>query len=664
MNKDEKINKSNIIIGLIIIVSILTFSIGYPIYQHINGNLINDYNPDEEGFWSCVSDDVLIYGIYDDYKFESGFNRTSYALLKNTILSIDDQGVDIDDYPDLMMDSHFLIGNEELSITLSQFFDFNLIMPLLQLLLGGTLGETSEDFVFPTLSSLHFVNSELITDLNKLSNMFFLSEELSTFSFEYDDLGTYENSYWDKMLRDGNNIDVVQLFEERNESKGLEFIVTNNSYPLLSDASALLSADDLEINQSGYVSFYYYPSDDNSAYIIWLYDYIGQSLPYQNNGIFIMINGTDVITYEGKREWFDNDIIEAWVDNFEYGNFTTIDSMNSDEWNFLSLQFDSNYTQPINLTINENEYQINFSIYDESSPYVVEQIMTGCGTGDLATNDSVMYMDDLTLFFGNETAVPDIPIFKLLSEMGLYSLFYFPKVFNFDAFYDFLRLLFRIVDKYIARLGIDTSFSLEDEFMNLLINQDDYFELRIESEWVSDLITTIADLFGFGDIVSNLYAVEGNITWYLSAKWDKYISCLNETILHINYHDIQCEREIGLNLIVTRSPEEFQDGYYYYNDTWFSSDYVQISRPFARMVSLLNNDSYPSRIPEEWDVFSIDKITDAFLNEFEYGSLIGRIYQENAWLIWGGIIGLIAISVGSSIGIEYLVEYIKKRRQR
>jgi hypothetical protein len=159
---------------------------------------------------------------------------------------------------------------------------------------------------------------------------------------------------------------------------------------------------------------------------------------------------------------------------------------------------------------------------------------------------------------------------------------------------------------------------------------------------------------------------EGKMDWYYEMSWDKKIMMLNASRFVYNFADIGATRELGFKLICTRSDKVFEDGYYYYNSTYFESNITNpnpILRPYVRHVSFLNNDSYPQYIPKEWDIFDPATIVGSFLKEFDTSPLINKYARENVPIIALAISGIVAASSALTYAISGLFDFIKSKRK-
>jgi hypothetical protein len=649
--------------SVVLILMFLTSLIFIIPYLTRQSGIIEPYNPEESGFWGSIEDDVLIYGFYDDYKFESGFNETYYALMKNKILSVNDQGVDDDQISDLLIQSSFLLGNEKIGIEVPQVLDISLVSPLLSLL---TIQDplSLENIILPTLPAFHFVNSKFIDELEVLSNLFFLSDEIPTHSFEYEDIGDFPSSlFWDVTALHGNKIEVEQLFGERNVSRGLKF--SFNNYTINATPNAIQTKSYIARNSSGQLSFWFYPDKDNQApFLISAVNLLTDLI--HSNGVIVGIRNNSIGFYEGKKTYFDNGLVKTWIDNVYEGNFTVIGNLVEDEWNHIKITFLNNLTNNLMIQVNNNTYEANYSVENPALNFQIDKLFIG-QIYDSTHNgeDTTVYFDDLTIFFQEITQADfgfDIPILELLGIFSAYSSLYFPIVFNYDAFYDLIKGILRYIDG-LFKDYLDVSIYLEGNFTSIVKNNDDEFIIELNSDLFEQILNNVGDLFNI-QALAKIQAFEGDVDWNIKMTWDKNISCLNSSVISISYNDLNAIREVGMKLIVTRSPNLVQDTYTAYNSTWYDSNYVKFNYPLARLVSALESDIYPSEIPSEWDVFNLNQITEDFLSEFEFDPIMNQLLADNVFLITFGIAGLIAGSVGVSYGIFFLVRYIQKRRSR
>lgn len=666
------------LIGIIILTSFGIASI-YNSFDGFEGSILDRYNAEEEAFWNYVPEDVLIYAIYDKFLYENGFNSTSYALLRNEILSIDDLGVDTDTYPDLLLNSEFLIGNENFGMTLGQYFDLNflgVLVPILLSQLSGSLTQlNSSNLYFPTFSSMHIVNSRFlyILDLvgSVLEELGKNGEESPTYSFDYNTLGSeYTSDYLRTNCEDPNTITVEQMPSIRNFSQGLSFNLIDETKDCILESYNL---DESEL--AGNFSYKFYRTENDSMFISYQIDELGD--PIDSNGVILGINGTDLCYFQGKYVWFDNGLIQTWVENELWGNWTKICSVPLTTWNNLTVEYPANYSQPLTVHINGAEYSdVNYSVFDPNYDFKVTNSYF-----ELTQSPAQFYFDSLDYavkIISQESAIAslysdilflfnDIPLGELFGIFGLYNMLFYPKTFNFDAFYDLWINIMRLLDSRVfAKHSLD--ISLEQAFKGIVQNTEDSFKFSYNSTqwnetWSYLQTTFLKNLFDFSTL--HFLNLEGDVTWELTVSWDKQITALNGSYINVHYLDLGAERELGMKLIATRSPNRFQDGYTYYNGSWFDSNITTpLSRPYVRTVSQLNNDSYPSYIPEEWDVFNHQTLTEAFVNEFEYNALIDDIVRDNLGFLSLAFVGVIGSSSLLTILIYNIVERVKKRRMR
>lgn len=657
------------VIYAVVMVAMIGVSAYAIIYSQIqNANFLQTYDPEEDSFWGVVKDDVAIYGIYEEtYTPDRLFDEKGYMLLKNQILSVDDQGLDIDTLQDILVASHFLVGNEKIGVSVSQFLDINLLALIFNIVGMNLNLTTMEDLFIPSMSSLHITSSDFIRILDSLSNIFKdLDVEIPSFSFEYANLNTtYNNTYWRNIAEIPNTIKVEQMPTIRNQSKGLEFQVLDNSLPC-----EIHTQNYQKSGFEGNTSFKLYLNNSESFFEFKQIDFLGSD--YASNGIILGFNGTGIYQMQGSKIWFDNGIIQTWIANVDQGKWLKVCDLEDNKWNNINVYYNNSYNQSLVVRVNGVPHLANYTIEDASYEFQVNKVAFTLN----GTEPSRTYLDDIGLFFkansdpsGNNALVEsvqsfllyDFPIAQFINSLSIYNAMFFPKVFNYDAFYDFLLACLRVVDRFIAQYIPSMPIKFEDKFKECFLNEQNSFSIQMNSTLIENLVKFLQEDMNMEQIKGlQIHFVEGHADWEIKSTWDKQIGMMNDTHFKIDYLDLNVSREIGMKLICTRSPNGFQDGYYYYNQTWFTENYTTINRPYARLISELNNDIYPNQIPSEWDLFDPALISEAFLEEFDYQPMILDYMKENVptlLLASGGVIGA---SSGLSFLIVKIIASIKK----
>lgn len=621
------------------------------------GGLLDQYDPDNEGYWPMVPDDVLIYALFDETNYKSNnFKDTSYALMKHTVLAVDDQGVDIDSYPDLLLATDFLIGNEKLGITLGQMLDMNLISLILQAVSGS-----GSQIVVPTLAPFHIVNSEYLTLLEKLTNPLYYDNEFPLYSFDYLDVAQFADPNWQIQVGIPNQINVTKMPNERNWSQGIEFKLQDNSTDCQIGFSGFTAT-----STGGKISFWVKPAPEGGDLYFRIFDELGVPVD-ETNGIMLKINKTSIAYFEGSEIWFENPPFSTWVVNERAGNWTVITSAVLNGWNQIQIEFPADYVQNANISINKgNVNPFNFTISQSSYPYHLTNLTFAVN----GTTPSTSYLDDFNPIFTNSAEgiaayfqefIKSEEALYLFRIASIYSMFYYPKPFNMDAFYQLISNVLGFITGIIDGIT-NSTWHISDKVM--LLNNPRDLRIRITKDLFDSIIHIIGNTVFPQLLGVNISYIEGNVDWNFEICWDKQITALNASIFTIDYLDLNITRQIGMKLITTRSEREIQDGYWYYTSTWYNGTYLRVYRPYARHISELNRDNYPSRIPKEWDVFSPDKIVGAFLEEFDFTPLISQLLSENGGLIVLGIGAISGTSIGGGYGIYALREWIDKRRLR
>jgi hypothetical protein len=664
-------------IGIIITI-LMIMSIG--IYSFANSNITNAsllerYNPEEEAFWNVVPEDVLIYAIYDSLIYnETGFNTQDIALLRNEILAIDDQGIDSDTYPDLLMNSEFLIGNENFGVTIGQYLDLsflNLIEPIATLIQGGVMDNNS-NIILPSLNSLHFVNSEVLNILDAFQT-FFASENadgnLPLYSFNTGVENTnLSSTFLMSMLDPLNSVTYQYMPLERNESIGLRFIQNNIT------GSAFIATTNLdESTTAGSFGYDFLINDTLSNFTTVSGDFYGDNPFTEMNGIIFTIVGEEIFIYNGEFIWFDNGIIQNWVPNPFAQSYSKIADIELNTWNNIEVIYPNNYTEKVKFHINDQIIDVNYSVSDPI--YDFKTSTTMMGATPFNSNPTTFYLDNLDFDQINVTeAVPsamdgsnlrilleNIDLFNLLKVFSLYSMLFFPKTINFDVFYDTLLNLIQYVDEMLLK-NFNLGFSLVDIFNAMAINNDRQFKITYNSTMAKDTWDSISENIPMLPNVDFEF-IEGDTDWVIEMSWDKQINVMNCSRIICNYLDIGVVREIGMKLIATRSPKGFADGYTYFVGDWYDSNITKpVLRPYVRTTSQLNVDIYPSTIPKEYDIFNPDILTQAFMSEFNYNPVLDQIVRDNLPLIALGLAGIVAGSSLFTILSSSLVDLIKKRK--
>ena len=631
-----------------------------------SASLLDAFDVEEDAFWQVVSDDVLIYAIFDELNIpRNNFTSKSYALMLNKILSINDLPIDADILPDLLLNSEFLIGNEDLKITIGQYLDLSILYLLYKVYTGTILGEGLDfsTLLLPSFSSLHVIPSNFLYFFENIyKNLRDYGIEPPTYSFDYETLGVnYTSQFWG--LNATNNLITTQMMpKERNYSIGLQFdLLDNNSQCVLYSKNLDKS------NYSGEVSYDFYASTDNNSFYYLQYDVLGD--PFMSNGVLLNSNDTQFGFLESKYKWFDNGLIQNWILNDNENSFYPLANMSLNAWNHVKLTYGTNYTQNNTVEFNGINYSIPFYISDPNYAFQI----TNYRFGLLGNNAGRAYLDSIRFLYtsnnpANTSSIltqgilsffDDFPIDELLKVLSIYNLMLLPKILNFNAFYDLLIFLMDYIDKLIGTYAGTVSF--KSVFRSMIRNEPHKFSIYFNNTMLEEIIS----LFLPQNSSPQLLFPEGKATWYFETSWDKDIMILNASHIVINYTDIGANREIGLKLITTRSDRGYEDGYYYYNATYFESNIsTPILRPYVRHVSMLNNDSYAQRIPKEWDLFNFEDLTGLFLNELDTTPLINSYAQAHVPEIALAIVGIVGASAGLSFGLNGLFNAIMKRRKK
>lgn len=279
-------NNKIYIIGSIAMISILITSIVVNTINLHSSSLLTNYDPEEDAYWGMISEDVLIFGIYDELDFGDTFNQKSYALMKHDILAIDDQGIDSDSYPDLLLNSLYLLGNEEIKVSIGDCLDLNLLGFIAQFLTLFTGIELDISSIYvPTFPSFHFVNSEFLTLLDTISTSLINLAEFPSFSFDYETLNQmYDSQYWDNLAESPNSINATQLFLDRDWSKGLKFSLIDNS-----SLCEIQSSSFNPMIAKGNVSYWVFPDNESFFEFYQIDNSLGSHDPYKQNGLHIAV---------------------------------------------------------------------------------------------------------------------------------------------------------------------------------------------------------------------------------------------------------------------------------------------------------------------------------------------------------------------------------------
>lgn len=567
--------------------------------------------------------------------------------------------------------------------------------------------------VLPSVSSLHSVSSSTISFLSTYYNSFRDNSLLGvpTYSFESAINGTdYENLVLPTMIEgEGDRISVQYMPEERNWSKGLLFEkITEDETPV-----AILSPRIATSNNSGSFGFWVFIEENMPTLIgskvAWIEN------PLLSDGIVFQVNESGITKLEGDKNWTLAGEDWYFLDNDKAGEWTQIADENdlSLGWNFISFDYENDYKENVSLFINGNNISnFTYTLYSDFD-YLMDTFVLGTTeSGSIyiddiydkqrvnKVGDEAIEVDNIATSFIKSFLYADQPLSELIRTASIYNLLFLPMPMDFDALIEFFFISINSVFNELASLSgvvesdamiqtasyirsiLEPIFQLSSNELRITIGNRQFLEiayltsqtfagLELETDYtLEELEETEDDVLGemWLSILNDLnlpFPYFGVADFEFSVCWDRNIYALNHTYLKFRSTELDTVNEYGFKLITTRSPLIFKDGYSYYNDTWYSyeNNFVKLDYPFSRSISQLHEDSYPDKIPNEYNLFDLDKLTEPFINEFDYSEIMIESIKENILPISLISLGFIGISSGASFGIASLVQFIQKRKK-
>jgi hypothetical protein len=411
---------------------------------------------------------------------------------------------------------------------------------------------------------------------------------------------------------------------------------------------------------AGYTSFYICNPDGGMTYYFEEYDSSANSNPFTSNGLIFAFNSTGCYQYQGEFLW---DASNYGYDlNPNWGQWTWIAPIGTG-WNVVRVSYPNNlWGETANISINNVNYQgLNFSLSADMNIYDFLHLDTiKFVVNSSSGSPTVGYLDDISYSTsGSAITSTDFPFLAALSPTSLYNLFYIPKVFNWDEFYNFLT---QFIPSAQSAIPASMDLSLSSLFGSIVANNKTTFSIDFNSNMVQQILSAVGTATNI-PALANLTiasATLGNFTWDFQTTWDKAIGCLNSSEISIYYPSVGMYRQVGICLIATQSLQPDQHCDWVYSGGWEStqtSQLVTIPVASAPMVSDMANDGYPAQIPPEWDAFNTTN-TQVFLETFAQKADLGQLVWSwlEPWLI------LVSGGVFAVVGVVYAAKYRKTGR--